>query len=347
MPIKVGIPRGLMYYDYSVLWEKFFEFLDLIPVVSGPTNKLVIDQGSRLVSDEACLPLKVYLGQVAGLCEEKLDYIFVPRMVSIERKAYTCPKIIGLPDMVEAGKLRLPLLLKPTLNMSARESHQVFLKEVAKDLELDYASVREAWRKASALQEARNLQSVDYTRQGGFAGKSADDLTILLIGHNYNIYDSFLNLDLVKKLRQMGCRVILPEQFPRQVCQDALQHLPKQLFWSYGRILLGAAMLFSGLPVLKGAIIITSFGCGIDSFIGNMVMRHLARGKIPLLYLTLDEHTGEAGLITRIEAFIDMIRWRRKAQSENNFPPYGAYLARFKDSSGIPGPCSCSASPVQ
>jgi len=31
------------------------------------------------------------------------------------------------------------------------------------------------------------------------------------------------------------------------------------------------------------------------------------------LNINLDEHTGEAGIITRLEAFLDMVRWRRAA----------------------------------
>lgn len=347
MAYKVGIPRGLMYYNYPILWETFFKTLGLEVLVSKPTNKLVIDLGSRRVSDEACLPVKVYMGHVAQLCEEELDFLFIPRLVSIEKKAYTCPKIIGLPDMVEASKLKLPALLKPTFNMAAGDKHAAFFKEMALALGYKPGRIQKAWQKASILQQVQDLKRVNCMEQSTRSVKP-DELTILLLGHNYNIYDDFLNLNILEKLKNMGCRVILPEEYSKKACLEALQHLPKQLFWTYGRILLGAAYLFSRLPMMmKGVIILTSFGCGIDSFIGNMVMRHLNREGIPLLYLTLDEHTGEAGLVTRIEAFLDMIRWRRNGLSENYFSPHGVYLAGIKNTSGISGPYRYSTSPVQ
>jgi predicted nucleotide-binding protein (sugar kinase/HSP70/actin superfamily) len=35
--------------------------------------------------------------------------------------------------------------------------------------------------------------------------------------------------------------------------------------------------------------------------------------RVPFLTISLDEHTGEAGVLTRIEAFVDMLRLRRRA----------------------------------
>ncbi len=42
---------------------------------------------------------------------------------------------------------------------------------------------------------------------------------------------------------------------------------------------------------------------------------------MPFIVLTIDEHSGEAGMDTRIEVFIDMIRWRSK--SESNISAHG------------------------
>lgn len=341
----VGIPRGLMYYDYAVLWETFFKTLGYDVIVSGPTNKEVVDLGSRRVSDEACLPVKVYMGHVAQMCEKKLDFLFIPRLVSIEERAYTCPKIIGLPDMVEASKLNLPFLLKPIFNMAQGNKMTAFFRETALALGLETSMVRKAWQKAS---HAKNLWDLKMTYDLEYDSMSpGEDLTILLLGHNYIVEDAYLNLNLLDKLQNMGCRLVFPQDFSKRSREEVLKILPKRLFWTYGRILLGAAFLFTRLPVLKGAIILTSFGCGIDSIIGNMIMRHFIKEGVPFLNLTLDEHTGEAGVVTRVEAFLDMIRWRRAALSENHFSPYGTYLADFERTSGISGSCCYSSSTIQ
>jgi len=79
--------------------------------------------------------------------------------------------------------------------------------------------------------------------------------------------------------------------------------------------MIGSAFHFMDSDSIDGIIHVASFGCGPDSFTGEIIERQVRRrGNLPFLNLTIDEHTGEAGVITRLEAFIDMIRWRRAAQ---------------------------------
>jgi predicted nucleotide-binding protein (sugar kinase/HSP70/actin superfamily) len=84
--------------------------------------------------------------------------------------------------------------------------------------------------------------------------------------------------------------------------------LPKRLFWHYCHCLVGSALvlIYSPKP-LDGAIFVTSFACGPDSLIGEVLKWHARQMEIPFLLLTLDEHTAEAGMVTRLEAFVDMI----------------------------------------
>ena len=61
---------------------------------------------------------------------------------------------------------------------------------------------------------------------------------------------------------------------------------------------------------VDGIIYLSSFGCGLDSVFTHMVSRQAAKYGIPFMNLTLDEQTGEAGINTRLEAFLDMMKWR-------------------------------------
>ncbi|GAE90647.1 hypothetical protein [Acetivibrio straminisolvens] len=55
-------------------------------------------------------------------------------------------------------------------------------------------------------------------------------------------------------------------------------------------------------------IYLTPFACGVDAFVLEFIERRLKEQyNMPLLKLTVDEHTGEAGFDTRLEAFLDMI----------------------------------------
>ena len=63
---------------------------------------------------------------------------------------------------------------------------------------------------------------------------------------------------------------------------------------------------------IDGIITLTAFGCGPDSLMIEDIRRKAKQFSKPILNLTIDEHTGEAGFITRIEAFIDLIKRRRQ-----------------------------------
>jgi predicted nucleotide-binding protein (sugar kinase/HSP70/actin superfamily) len=98
--------------------------------------------------------------------------------------------------------------------------------------------------------------------------------------------------------------------------------LEKPLFWYYASKALGCAYTLIERPYVDGIIYLTCFGCGIDSFVGYMVEHRVRRHTlIPFTTITLDEHSGEAGLNTRIEAFMDTIRWR--IRDDRDIPAHG------------------------
>ena len=91
----------------------------------------------------------------------------------------------------------------------------------------------------------------------------------------------------------------------------------KEIFWAFGKQILGAAEHFKSGSAVDGIIYMTSFGCGPDSMTGEIVERRCYRsGSIPFIRLNLDEHSGQAGLLTRLEAFVDMIRLKNTVKSE-------------------------------
>ncbi len=82
------------------------------------------------------------------------------------------------------------------------------------------------------------------------------------------------------------------------------------MFWRGGQDILAAATFIRKEPRLQ-AIYLSSFGCGPDSFIINF-FRRIMEGK-PYLALELDDHTADAGIITRCEAFFESLRMENNA----------------------------------
>ena len=92
---RIGIPQGLLYYEYGRLWESFLRELGLTVVLSGQTTQAMMDYSSGL--DELCLPAKVFIGHCIAL-RKQVDLLFVPRVVSMSRGQYMCPQMIAMPD---------------------------------------------------------------------------------------------------------------------------------------------------------------------------------------------------------------------------------------------------------
>jgi predicted nucleotide-binding protein (sugar kinase/HSP70/actin superfamily) len=76
------------------------------------------------------------------------------------------------------------------------------------------------------------------------------------------------------------------------------------MYWPNGQKVIAAAQLVAEHENLH-AVYISNFRCGPDSFIWHYVTEEL-KGK-PFLHLEVDEHSADAGMITRIEAFLDSL----------------------------------------
>ncbi|HZD60143.1 MAG TPA: acyl-CoA dehydratase activase-related protein, partial [Anaerolineae bacterium] len=115
MSATVGVPQALLYYKYYPLWETFLRGLGAEIVVSSATTKRTVNTGTSLAENELCLPVKVFFGHLIEL-KDQVDALFVPRVVSVEKSAYTCPKFLGLPDLARSIDDSLPPVLDPVFN---------------------------------------------------------------------------------------------------------------------------------------------------------------------------------------------------------------------------------------
>ncbi len=335
MSIKVGIPRALLYYSYGPMWKSFFEKLGAEVVLSPPTSKKILDNGVKEAVDEVCLPVKVFYGHVIEL-RDKVDYLFVPRMVSVEKKAFICPKFLGLPDMIRNNIKGLPGLIDVTINMN-KNPQQIYKAayEVGRVFTNNPLKIWQAFRKSVDQLNCFNrllengylpIEAMEQMDKGligqNYPEPLKGDLRIAVIAHGYNLFDSHVSMNLVKKLREMGVAVVTADNVPCGEVEERAGELPKRLFWTMGRKMVGAAFHYAKNDQIHGIIHLAAFGCGPDSFTGELIERRIKRHKLkPFLNLTIDEHTGEAGIITRLEAFVDMIRWR--LADEGNVSSHG------------------------
>lgn len=327
---KVGIPRALFYFKYFPLWESFFKELEVEVVVSSKTTKKILNDGTKLCVDEACMPVKVFYGHVLDL-KGKVDYLFIPRLTSISQDEYICPKFGGLPDMIRNTFINLPTIIDTEINI--RKSRRNLVKsviEVGKYFTNDVGKIKRAFKVAlksyeqykSSIRDGLNPDDLIEKKLSVINKKSKEGLNIAVIGHVYNIYDKYINMNLIEKLKKNNVKITTVDMIEESIINDKSRGLNKKMFWYFGKKAIGGSLHLIDRKDIDGIIYIMTFGCGIDAFVCDLVERRIRQNSdIPFTVITLDEHSGEAGLDTRVEAFIDMIRWRNK--DEVDLPSYG------------------------
>ncbi len=324
---KIGVPRALLYYEYSLLWIDFLEGLGAEVIVSSPTTKELLDLGVKSAISEVCLPVKVFYGHVMSL-KDKVDFLFVPRMVCVEKGAYFCPKFLGLPDMLKSSLSPLPPLIEPTIDVrkSATNFKNAFLevgKSITSNSKKIYCSFIQAQKNFWLYSAANKLEEGDLNQLqiNQPINKSSKgegiSLNVALIGHSYLLDDSFVNLNLISKLKKAGVNILTAEMVSKKEIEKQLKKLYKPLFWTLSKKTVGAALYFLEKKI-DGIIHLSTFECGEDSLVGEIIRQE--SHKYPSVAYTefvFDEHTGEAGINTRTEAFLDMII-RRKIYESNH-----------------------------
>ncbi len=297
----VGIPRALLYHKYGDLWTAFFETLGVDTVVSPPTNRAILERGSRLAVDETCLPMKIFLGHVDSLMSQA-DYVLVPRVASLHRGETTCVKFLGAYD-VARNSIPDARLIEYDVDVANGKRHATEIRRLGRGFERNPAKVGYAYmrarREANRLHSERALGNEQAALEPG--------LKVLVVGHPYNIYDEMIGAPVVSILREQGAAVLAAELADASRAKTLSARLSRDVPWTFNKELLGAVEHYR--EYVDGIVFLVTFPCGPDSLMTELCVRRLE--GMPTLVLVLDELQGEAGLRTRLESFVDLLRLRR------------------------------------
>ncbi|MHB1394980.1 MAG: acyl-CoA dehydratase activase-related protein [Clostridia bacterium] len=317
MAVKIGVPRGMYFYKYYPFIQAFLMELGAEVVPSPETTKEILDKGVHYSIDDACLPVKVYHGHVNNL-KDKVDCMLVPRLTSVSKGEYICPKFGGLPEMIKYSVPDLPPLIDTEVNLIKSKNELVkALYKMAFSLKF-----KNPMRIGKGINSALKAQ-VEF-KSAVYKGKTPDSVIMAwpnipykrkarigLIGHPYLLYDNFINMSLIKKLRDRGVEILTPDMIDPHIINERCMELSKRMFWSSGKSLIGSALYIMDNNSIDGMLALTAFGCGVDSLAIEFIDRYARRYyRKPYMVLNIDEHTGDAGFNTRIEAFFDLLDWR-------------------------------------
>lgn len=308
--MKIGIPRALLYYWYGSLWERFWDDCGWEVETSPPTDHRIMKSGIDVAIDELCLPVKVFLGHVRYLAP-RVERILVPHLIKVERDAYICPKFMGLPDLV---RHTLPDL-KPKLQVVRVGPKRVDMAEslvrIASANGVTKSLLNKARKGIRQPLEPPGLKGVK-TFFNSNSGEVGSGLTIGVLGHPYCLYDACLNLNSLQRLAKLAA-LVTPEMVPTHYQGVGSGKLPKKLFWTMGKLQFDAAEWMLNEVKVDGFVQLVTFACGPEAIVGDLLERRIREAGKPFLRLYFEEHSGEAGLVTRLEAFTDLLKYRSRA----------------------------------
>ncbi|MES0363866.1 MAG: acyl-CoA dehydratase activase, partial [Desulfobacteria bacterium] len=304
----VGIPRTLTFHEYFPFWYAFFNTLGHPVVLSDKTNKTLVQAGLSYVPSETCYPVKTVYGHISDLISKGAERVLLACEVDHRQpneqglRSFNCPYIQSMPYMVEAAMDSKVRLLAPVLYRS-RPMDETDRMLMALGRSLGHSSKRAREAAAGAHEAQNNFDRWRQTRGAEILSSLENDQrALVLLGKCHNIFDKGLNLHLARKLRRTGHLTIPYDMLPLD--DVSLPSHYDNVVWKNTRELMKALQVIRGDERLF-PVLLTNFGCGPDSFFMKYMETETA-GK-PHLTLEVDEHTGDAGMVTRIEAFLDTL----------------------------------------
>lgn len=304
----VGVPLSLHAWEWAPFWVRLLAALGCRVVVSPKTDNRIALRGVESMTAETCFPVKVFHGHVRTLLDQA-DYLFLPNVIDMpisgpNEAGMFCPLVESSQYMVRAA-LGIPdeRLIRPTLYLKKGPAALVVSIAAAlpKSWKMGRSRVEAAVRAAWAYQHLFRRRVLDLGR-AILAQVPALEPVWIVTGRPYNLYDDRLNLRFGRHLAKLGIWAVPADVL--EIDREDLSDFPR-MYWGLGARILKSAKRIARTPQWFG-VHLTNFSCGPDSFIEHFY-RHILEDK-PALILELDEHSAVAGLLTRVEAFRNVVK---------------------------------------
>ena len=303
--VTVGLPRAMLYYRCHTLWKTFFRELGVETVVSAPTDREILEKGTALAIDEACLSLKIYLGHVAALVG-KCDYILVPRVSNFGFHRNMCTRFEALPDLVRNvfRNTGIKVLSYNVDVLEKQEEADAFL-ELGRTLGFSPKEAKKAYKLAKKAEQADYRICV----QKQEALSRQEGMKILIAAHSYVAEDPYMGKTVTDYLKKSGVVPLRADLVDRDLALKQSKLLSPTCKWEINREILGGIEYCE--EAVDGIILLSAFPCGPDAMVNELITRRVK--GVPILNLVLDSQSGTAGVETRLESFIDIIKFKEGA----------------------------------
>jgi len=318
---RIGVPSALLNWSLLPLWRRFFNELGFEVITTPTTTSEIKQKGSEISAGEFCFPVVSAHGHFACLVDESLDFVFLPYYISALPNPHTtnsfyCPYMQALPSVlcsaIRINRMDDSRVFSPLVDFRWPEEAQIreLYSKLKTPLGVSKAQVKDAWRAGLKTLREFEQENERIGRQALEALEKEDRIGIVIIGRPYNVFDPGLNLELAEKIAELGFYVIPIDYLPYK--PELLGEEFRNIYWFYGQKVLCALKQIRENPRLY-PIYFSNFNCGPDSFLIQYAEQVM--GEKPILVLEFDEHGADAGYLTRVEAFLDLVQNLQKFTS--------------------------------
>ena len=299
---RVGLPLALSTYELYPFYARLLSELGFEVVLSRP------GQGRRNTHATLCYPAEVLHAAVDDLLARGVDWVFLPqvREFPIPREhahAYTCPFTEDSASVIRQFFAdRADRILSPEIGLSdhLQEATTREICRMAARVGIPEAEARRALRAALDHQAAFERA---YREQGQAALAALEGPLVVLVGRPYVAYAATINLSLPRKIASRGFHVVPADLLPLDPPGN------RRNVWHFTQV---AASATSYCRRSSDAYVcyLSCFSCGPDAITYHR-LRHDLEG-LPFCFLEIDSHTADAGIDTRVGAFLDIVEGRRQ-----------------------------------
>lgn len=330
----IGIPRTYLTNLLLPLYSTFFASIGISVVLSDDVDP----EGVKRRRSSFCFPGEIAHGCFYNLLKKKTDYIFLPKVMGLNvdqsvnptrEHQSTCVLLQSESYYIQSAfRKDIPescTLVTPLLDFTfGYDSQKVEFVKLAATFGIDQKKAEQAYTAGVAKQKEFNDELKHYGRQALDKLKADPKaMAVVLFGRQYNAFAVEANMGIPSKFASRGCMVLPWDMLPfeKEECHE-------DMCWALGQNLLKVSLYVKKHPQLFGSFV-TNFSCGPDSFIVGY-FRDIMKSK-PSLTLELDSHTADAGVNTRIEAFLDIVnKYRELSKGDSAAKPFTPARITYK-----------------
>lgn len=293
--MTIGIPRSFFFYYDGNIWTKFFDSLNINYVLSPETNKEILELGNKYATDEMCLSIKNYIGHVAYL-KDKCDVILVPRINNYGRMNQTCTNFLAMYDLI--NNIFNIKVIGYDIDFSNKKDLKKGLFKIGKIFKKGKKEIKKSYMYATIKTKKELKKKINENINKLRSNKKK----VLIISHNYNTYDKFIGIPIIDLINKLDVEIIYSDLFDLNLTNKLSESISKNLYWKHCKDNIGSIKYCEN--DIDGIIFLSTFPCGLDSLVNELVIRKI---DIPYLNLVIDDIDSLSGFETRLESFVDIL----------------------------------------